>query len=284
MKNDSFFDLTIATITDESQTTVDADIVNLTSSKPNFGFVRPLKVSWRAHIENYPDLFQFIKADRLKKSLKKWFKEYSQEGISIEYISDLSLDQYKLWLAKYTNLLSQKDKPNLKLTLNWYEEKKGKNKQLGGVFLYQNSAFIGGNICTIEADHLSVGYGVVEKREGTSYNMGAFVDFATLLFARKLGKGEVRFGQDTNLYGFHLSLGLLSYKCRFGLTARPALKSGLVTTKFVSFEHLKETVAFMSINDNKTLITVLYTGEAPNEAEFHARGIDEVVLINRDEK
>jgi hypothetical protein len=283
MKNNSFFDLTIATISDASQVPGGVDIVNLTSVEPEFGYVRPLKVAWRAYIASYPDLFQFIKADRLKKSLKKWFKEYPQEGISIEYIRDLSATQYEMWLAKYTGLLLQKDRPNLKLTQEWYQEKKGKNKELRAVFLYQDGAFIGGNICTIEADRLSVGYGVVEKREGTSYNMGAFVDFATLLFARELGKGIVSFGQDTNLYGFHLSLGLLSYKCRFGLTAEPVLKNGLVTTKFVHFEHLKDTIAFVSITDSKTTITVLYTGEEPRTAEFQARGIDEVVLINRNE-
>lgn len=284
MKNDTFFDLNIANISRVDEVHADADIINLNATEPSFGFVRPQKITWRAYLKDYPDLFQFIKADRLKKSMKKWFKEHTQEGISIEYIHDLSSDRFNRWLEKYTSLLSKKDRPNLKLTQNWYADKRAQGKQVGAVFLHQDSIFIGGNICLIGPEKLSVGYGVVEKREGTSYNMGAFVDFATLQFARELGREVVSFGQDTNLYGFHLSVGLLSYKCRFGLTAEPSLKNGLVTTKFIHFEHLNDVVAFMSLNGNKTTISVIYSGEQPNASEFHARGIDEVVLINRNER
>jgi hypothetical protein len=283
MKNDIFFDINIANISRPDEVHDDADIVNLNAIDPSFGFVRPQKITWRAYIKDYPDLFQFIKADRLKKSMKKWFKEYTQEGIAIEYIQDLDSDHFSVWLEKYTSLLSKKDRPNLKLTQDWYANKKAQGKQVGAVFLYQDGTFIGGNICLVETEKLSVGYGVVEKRDGTSYNMGAFVDFATLQFARELGREVVSFGQDTNLYGFHLSVGLLSYKSRFGLTAEPSLKSGLFTTKFIHFEHLSEVVAFMTLNGNKTAISVIYSGEKPNASEFQARGIDEVILINRSE-
>ncbi len=282
MKNDLFFDLKIATITDGSQVyDREADIVNLTTIDPSFGFVRPLKVSWRAYIQEYDDLFQFIKADRLKKSLKKWFREYKEEGISIEYVHDLSLDQYDTWLTKYSSLLSEKERPNLKITQEWYLEKKQAGKTLGAVFLYQDGEFIGGNVCVIEAERLSVGYGVVEKRAGTSFNMGAFVDFATLMFARDLKKEYVSFGQDTNLYGHHLSTGLLSYKSRFGLTAVPVAKSGIVTTKFIHFEHFVDTIAFVALDGDKTTLVVIYTGEKPHPDEFKARGITDVLLLDR---
>ena len=178
-------------------------------------------------------------------------------GLSYEIKYDITSKEFELWYEKYFKLLSSKEKANIKINRNWLVYKKKSGKKVSAIFLYKDNNFIGGNLILRNNEKFTVVYGIVEKIKTPNWSMGAIVDFLSIRYAKKLGLKRVGFGQDNNLYGYHLSRGLLQYKLNFGLSPSVKNKTQVYSTKFVSKDKFSDYIMFLGIKDDKNVFYVL---------------------------
>ncbi len=233
-----------------------ADIVNLTGIDEGFGYVRPDKIVWRMDLtKNSP--IACVRSKRLKKHLKNWILNMDKYGLKHEIIMQLSSKQYILWFNKIFSLLSSKEKANIKINPNWLTYKMKIGKKVGGIFLYKGKKFLGGNIFTYSDEKFSVGYGAVSKIKNPNWSLGAIADFLSAECAAKLCYKSISFGKDNNLYGYHLSTGLLQYKLNFGLVPSYKSTAEIYSTKIISADKFANSIAFLGVRNGKSVFYVL---------------------------
>ncbi len=104
----------------------------------------------------------------------------------------------------------------------------------------------------------------------TTPELRACIGSAQLLMILKLveisvaeGRARIGYGTDTNLYGHHLSMGLLAYKLSLGFTPMP--KGGLELTKFVRWTSLPEPIAFYKSRSEQAPELVLIARQITDE-------------------
>ncbi len=283
MKTTDFFDLKIAELTSEESQKPDElrniDLIEVEGEHFDLGFVRPRKISWRLNIENIDDLYGLIKSSKLGDNIAKWSKELMQSELEIKSVENLTKEEFGQWLSIYSAKIAEKQRGNTKVDQAWFDKKGVGDGKIGAILVYYNGKLIGGNIFT-HGEKFIVGYGIVERPDGVNWNLGALVDFECIKKAKELGYKVISFGKDTNLYGFHLSSGLFSYKARLGLNPEPIEKEGWVTTKFLSFDKFNFPVVFLAKDEgDKNYIQVLYKEEKPNPQEFETTNITDVRLL-----
>jgi hypothetical protein len=136
----------------------------------------------------------------------------------------------------------------------------------------------------IRRKKITVAYGVVEKLKNPNWSLGALTDYLSLKYASDHGYKRIGFGQDNNLYGHHLSLGLLQYKLNFGMIPGYKEKVEIYSTKFVKMEKLDDPVAFFGIRDNKNVFYVLSKTKPflskPEDKDCYLNTDLEVIRIN----
>lgn len=284
MKIEPFFDLQIATL-DSPDEVIDEkgiDVIDIEGKHEGLGYIRPRKVIWQFNkdlLEDPSDIYSFVRSSKLKKLLKKWNQALSQHDIEIKVKDPLSQESFFAWYQIYRSTLSKKDHGRIAMADTWLDDKTQKGQYVIGVFLYKNGYLLGGNICTLLSNKLSIAYGLISEKFSSGINWGAILDFKTIEYGVQKERNIVSFGQDTNLYGYHLSPGLLSYKSRFGLLPKPQEKKGWVTTKFVSTEKFSDTVFFFSEKNGEFILTCLYKYEKPEGKEFLSRGTNRIDFI-----
>ncbi len=232
------------------------DMVNLITEDKDFGLLRPQKIGWGMDISKR-DPLTFIKSKKMRKHLKNWLLNMDIYGLSYEIIETLTVKEYTQWFDKYYELLSSKEKANIKINPQWLVYKKKMGKKAGGVFLYKDKKFIGGNIFICDDKSFTVGYGIVERLKSPNWSLGALADFLSLKTAQEMGYKRIGFGQDNNLYGHHLSVGLLQYKLNFGL--EPWYKdTGIIySTKFPDIDKLDLPLIFLGIKNKENVFYIL---------------------------
>lgn len=281
----NFLNLRIGEIADPTETISESvDIVNLTSENSSFGFVRPTKIAWRAHLDRYPDILSFVQSKQLMKRLRRWDQDAQPLGIKARHTTELTEVEFKEILSLYEALMTEKDdKANTILTKDWHQDKLNQGKKVGATLIYWIDKLIAANLFTVTDEKLSVGYGATASIKLEKWNLGAYVDFKTLEFAKSIGYNTVSFGQDTNLYGHHLNPGLFSYKARLGLTPEPAKKADWITTKFVSFEAFGDEIVFLGKDKDMVITYLLSRKDQPDPHAYIARGVEEVRLISMED-
>ncbi len=233
-----------------------AEIVNVEGVSSHFGYVRPAKISWGLALPD-DDAIKLVRAKRLQKHIKYWLNNMDKYGLSHEVKDHLSGKEFSLWYEKYHALLSSKEKANIKINPNWMDYKIKMGKKVGGIFLFYKGKFLGGNVFTRTDENFTVCYGIVEKIKFPNWSLGAIVDFLCIKYAIDEGCKRVGFGQDNNLYGYHLSTGLLQYKLNLGLTPYIKDNTKIYSTKFVNTDKLNNTIAFLGIKNGKNVFYVL---------------------------
>jgi hypothetical protein len=260
----NFLGLKIAEITDikylENANKTNPDIINLLGINGCFGYVRPEKIAWGMDIEG-DDPIKLIRSVRLRKHLRNWLFNMNKYGLSYEIKESLSSNDYTLWFEKYYSLLSSKEKANIKINPGWLSYKRKMGKKIGGIFLYKDKVFLGGNIFIYSDEKITVAYGVIEKLKVPNWSLGALVDYLSLKYASDHGYKRIGFGQDNNLYGYHLSSGLLQYKLNFGMLPGHKEKVQMYSTKFVRMEKFEDAAAFLGMKDKKNVFYVLSGSE-----------------------
>jgi hypothetical protein len=233
-----------------------ADVVNVIS-KIKGGFWRPLKVAWRKKLTDEPIISQ-IRSKRARKQIKSDEKRLADLRVEIKAYSQIDKGIFAQWLALYRKIISQKEKGELIVKEDWLERKEKAGKQVGAVLAYRSGKLIGGNLFFGVRERLCVGYGVAEKIPELVGGLGLLLDYYFLRSAQEKGYKEISFGQDTNLYGFDLSPGLLFYKAKLGFSPVPANKTYWVTTFFRSFKKLGEPVMFFGGSEEKLILNIIY--------------------------
>ena len=233
-----------------------ADVVNLEYPDENFGYVRPAKIGWGMDITKN-DPITCVRAKKLQKHLKTWLNNMDKYGLKYEVKDDLSSKDFILWFEKYKSLLSSKEKANIKINPLWITYKKKTGKKVGGIFLYKDNKFLGGNVFTVSGDKLTVCYGVVERLKIPNWSFGAIIDFLCMKYAKEKGFKRIGFGQDNNLYGHHLSIGLLQYKLNLGLVPHIKDTGTVYTTRFITKDKFKNEIVFLGIKDKKNVFYIL---------------------------
>lgn len=271
---ENFFGLKLVEIEDskylESATRMGADVVNLLKADDNFGYVRPKKIMWEMDFKGSAPIDR-IRSVRMRKHLRKWIFDMNKYDLKYEIKEPLVSTDFMLWYEKFRSLLSAKEKANIKIYPGWLDEKKREGKIPGGIFLYKGDKFIGGNIY-IRSDNLfNVGFGACEKIESPNWGMGTIVDFLSAEQAKKLGYKKIRYGIDNNLYGHHLSTGLLKYKLNFGLVPVVNSKTQIYSTRFTNTDKFDNTIAFLGSKDCENVFYIL-----------KKQGIDDDLILNTD--
>ncbi len=257
---ENFLGLKYAEITDTSllvkAVIFGADVVNFVGENQDFGYVRPKKIRW-AMVLKGDDPFKLIKAKKLRKHLKNWLSNIESYGLKYEVKDSLTSKDFAQWFKKYSSLLTSKEKANININQNWLLYKTKAGKRVGGVFIYKGNKLLGGNIFIISETGFTITYGIVEKIKYPNWSLGAIADFISVRRAFEMGYKTVGFGQDNNLYGYHLSQGLLQYKLNFGLTPNYKDTDIIYTTKFIDYKKFKDSIIFLGIKDSKKIFYIL---------------------------
>lgn len=258
-----FLGLKVAEAYDDMQLkgrkSIDADIVNFVKLKGDIGLIRPEKIGWSIAIKE-SDALSLIKSKKLRQHIKNWVINMNKNDLDYEVKDTLTSNDFALWYAKYLELMSSKEKANIKINSNWLTYKEKLGKKVSAVFIYKDKRFIGGNLIVRKDNKFTVVYGIVEKIKTPNWSMGAIVDYLSVDYAKKLGYKKVGFGQDNNLYGYHLSKGLLQYKLNFGLSPSIKEKTQIYATKILRSDKLTNGIMFFGLKGKDKVIYVLNKG------------------------
>lgn len=227
----------------KSKDLVKVDVVNVLRNTGS-GFYRPMSISWRKKLLPGKSILEQMPSKRAKKHIKTDSEKIKSGGIEIKVVDEISDEYFAAWLKLYRKLIGSKEKGEVMVEGNWLAKKREKGKRVGAVLASKNGELIGGELFFDVNGRLGVQYGVAEKVEGLAGSLTLILDYAFLEFAQDKGYGEVSFGQDTNLYGYDLSPGLISYKEKFGFYPVPANKTYWVSTYFRSFDKFDGDVSF----------------------------------------
>ncbi|HLE48409.1 MAG TPA: ATP-grasp domain-containing protein [Patescibacteria group bacterium] len=239
-----------------------ADVVDLIGTDERFGYVRPKKVRWWVVFsDKIKDPIDLIKSKRLRKHLNNWLNNLSKYDLRYEIKQNITQEEFTQWYDKFLTILSSKEKANIRITKSWLKEKKIKAKKTGAVFIYKGNTLLGGNLFIYGEESLLVGFGAVEKTDTPKWSLGAIVDFICVKHAMETGMKKVSFGIDTNLYGHHLSTGLLTYKLNFGLTPTYKETADLISTKFMNMNKFEDYICFLGIKDGKIVFYLIKTND-----------------------
>lgn len=239
---------------------------------------KPVKVTWRAYLDEISSPYEIVKSEKLRKNLKKLNDQLPQLGLRVEIQKDLSEDVFLKWLAIYNKVIGSKKEGRIKIDQSWLANKIKGGKSVYGVLLYDDNGLIGGNLGTLTNEKMTVGYGALLPFD-TKHNLGAFIDFKCIEAGFNWGYKVVSFGQDTNLYGGHLSVGLLSHKARLGLTIEEKADKGFEQLETQELRLRTDTIMFLG---KGKILYIIYKNEKPQGVEFMAKGIERVEYLNNE--
>lgn len=243
-----------------------ADVVNIISEVEG-GFWRPLKIAWRKTLTQEPIMNQ-IRSKRARKQIRSDERKLANLGVEIKTYLQADKEIFGQWLALYRKIISRKEKGELMVKEDWLERKEKAGKQVGAVLASLSGKLIGGNLFFEVGGKLCAGYGVAKKIPELVGGLGLLLDYHFLRFAQEKGYKEVSFGQDTNLYGFDLSCGLLLYKAKLGFTPYPAAKTYWVSTFFRNLEKFAASVMFFGGSEEELIFYVIYKESPQKEALY----------------
>ncbi|KKR10800.1 MAG: ATP-grasp domain protein [Candidatus Woesebacteria bacterium GW2011_GWA1_39_21] len=259
------------------------DLINYSGVDTGFGYPRPAKLRWFVDVTT-DDPFGLIRSKKLKKHLKYWRMKMRKYGLRYEVINDITSKEFNLWFEKYQSILQTKNKANIRINPKWLYYKYKTGKRVGAIFLYKDRKLLGGNIFIYTDSGFTVGYGVVEKIESPNWSLGALVDFLSLQKGMQMGYKKIGFGQDNNLYGYHLSTGLLRYKLNFGLTPGYKETGKIYSTKFVKMDKFDDELIFFGLKDGKYVFYRLVTNDPSTAGRDKEQSLNtdlEVVTVVR---
>lgn len=218
------------------------------------GFWRPEKISWRIMINSQP-IIQQISSQRARKQIKRDNQKIKTKGIEIKNIFPLTEKLFQDWRQLYCRKIKEKRLGRLLIKANWLKERQKLGKKIGAILAIWRGKIIGGNIFFLYSSKLSIGYGVSQKIPHLAGGLGLLIDYYSLNYAQERNYHQVSLGQDTNLYGFHLSTGLLAYKAKLGFKPYPAPKTEWRSLYFLNWDKFNGPVMFFTNNKgakNKT--------------------------------
>lgn len=205
-----------------------ADLVNVIRPTRD-GYYRPISIAWRKQLDQTSVLSQ-IKSKRARKQIVADNQKLPAMDITISVVEKITDTFFDEWLKLYREIISQKEGGQLAIDEHWLAKKIQKGITVGAVVVRQREKLIGGELFFVVNHRLSIGYGVAKRVDGLAGGLTLLMDYQFMNYAQKKGFNEISFGVDDNLYGAHLSVGLLAYKAKLGFTPQPAPKTYWVSS------------------------------------------------------
>ena len=227
-----------------------ADIVNVVKNTGS-GFYRPVSISWRKNINLDMQILEQIPSKRARKQIRSDMGKIRNLGIEIKIFDEIADGDFDKWQNLYRKIIESKERGEVMIDKKWLGEKKKKGKKIGAILAVKDGEIIGGDLFFEVNGRLGVGYGVAERIGGLAGGLTLLLDYFFLEYAKNHGYQEVSFGQDTNLYGYDLSTGLISYKFKLGFHPVPANKTYWVSTYFQNISKFAGGASFFTGDGNE---------------------------------
>lgn len=249
-------------ITDHLGELKDIDIINVIGVSPK-GINRPCKIAWRKNIDIAKEILPQIPSNKTQKNIIYDLNKIKELGIEIKTYPEITDNQFKEWFALYKTIIGAKKNGTLIIDSGWLADKRSKGKKIGATFAVKDKKIVGGDLFFKVGERLSVGYGVAERMPGLRGGLMLLVDYSFLQHAKDSGHSEVSFGQDTDLYGSDLSMGLISYKTKLGFKPVPANNTFWVNSYFLKMDKFENgSLVFGKVGDSLAPIVVVQEKDA----------------------
>jgi len=255
------------------------DIINPTKEiRKSFNdfYYRPLKISYIMKTpSSLDDFLTSLKRNRRKRILK-CFRECEKHGITIKKEKILSKENFDTFFEIYKNNMEEKERGIVILERDWYN----KRKDIAcGVFAVKDKKIIGGILLTKKKATVSFCFSSADK---AYFDIGIndFLNVNAIEFTIELGYKYIIRGQDTNLYGHHLSPGLYLFKKSLGFCIQPRKKQGFALTKIVNFDKFGDVIFFISTKDNKVEGNLFIKDKDINTEDYNADFLEKLNIVH----
>lgn len=261
------------------------DLIN-TYMDQGQGVRRPLKITWRMKLDLNKEVLDQIKSKKTVENIKYDLEKLGELGIEIKIVEEVNDQDFKVWYELYQKYVEQEFKTTTKMNATWLQEKVKAGKKVGAMFAYKEGNIIGGELFTENKKAvLGIGYAAVPKLESLRGGLTLLLDYKFLEHNKSLGKEEVSFGQDTNLYGTDLSSGLILYKSKLGFTPKIANKSYWLSTYIRKDENIKNDILFFGskMKDENIDTLFVYTKKLEDAKQYESylpNGITNLEIIS----
>ncbi|MCW1930495.1 MAG: GNAT family N-acetyltransferase [Candidatus Kerfeldbacteria bacterium] len=194
-------------------------MISVLNSSIDGGIVQPPRIEWFMDV-TVPTLQQRFVGNHRRK-LKKTYEQLATLGITFTYEKHLTEESFLQFLAVYRDVIGHKEHPRFRLTEESYAELS--DVPLSGVWAHRAGVFLGGTIVRDYGNYYALSYSAYPQFDRKELEVGLGVPLFDQVYQRSAAEGRKRisYGMDTNMYGFHLSMGLLEYKLSIGCTPAP---------------------------------------------------------------
>ena len=231
-----FFDLVLV-VAEEFSTTVEkiaknecADIIILRKNAPNDYFFKSEKIGYLLDLSKINNADNLIKSSRRRsiRVKKKLFKVRIEEPLTVETL--------KSWFDIYEKMIK-----SMKYGLKHCSKKWLKKGEKTGIFLEHDKIIVGGIVIAFPKGEPSISFSAFEK-DFIKHRPMEILVHEFINWAKRKGFKNVRYGVDTNFYGYHLSIGLHLYKKSWGFIPEP--KNNFEYFKITNFQKLNDKILF----------------------------------------
>ena len=168
----------------------------------------PTKIAFQVNIEvdseDYISSFSSSKRSSIRKRLRDTASKFS-----VKFAETINREDYMQWKAGYDKFIAGLDDGNNKISDDWFSTKAVKHIAI--LFFDKGGAMHGGAMVKKFASKMSMSYAwYSDELKKTGGATKVLIDLVEYCFRKKIP--TLSFGQDTNLFGGHLSIGLHEYK------------------------------------------------------------------------
>lgn len=230
----------------ELPTSIDYDL--LISNTPFDDCLKyPTKVIFTMDIPSSTEVFLENLESTKRSSIRKRIRK-SEENFEIKFIENLTKEEFLDWLSGYKSFIASIDYGSLKLDETWYEE--GSKTHIA-IFFYKNNQLEGGALIKKITDNqkLSISFAwyneELRKTGASTYVVARLFEYGNLNSFK-----YISFGQDTNLYGGHLPIGLHDFKSSWGSKVSVGSKAEI---KYLKVNNTNKKFKFYIIEQDNSL-------------------------------
>lgn len=204
---------------------VDAyDCVYVRNQRVEGGIYASPRVEWFMSVTAPTLCERFVGNHRRK--LKRTYEASEKLGMSYEWVSHVNEEQYVEFLTMYRAIVGSKE--HARILLDEQSVHALRTHPLHAVRIMHNGRYIGGSLVRDYGEYYAVSYSAYPQFSRDVLESGVGVPVFDVVYQRSIqdGRSRVSYGMDTNLYGFHLNIGLLEYKLSIGCTPSPKERDG----------------------------------------------------------
>lgn len=232
-----------------------------------FGIKRPNKVVWHLPqpFSGTTDPLSFIRSKSLRHFLKNADSILVEKNITWECIP-LSAEKYQEWFQYYQKRMTEKNF-SIIATSDWFEKKLIEQKEVFGVFFYQDNRLVGSGIFLREKNKANIAFRASDEVAFNEKNasMGAIIYYFFIREALSTGAEIIGAGKSRNAFGVFNTWGYLEHKTRFSFIASPAPEEPLLET--VPLNPQDGTVLFYGLRNDQLFLFAAKPKNSPIQFE-----------------